>query len=90
MNITEDLNKDEIHTFIGTYYNNIFNTLSGDEIDCLTYRCLLTTSESSLCVVNMKYIESPYTKRWTIFQVAPLNEDDFIKNKDVIPTQIES
>jgi hypothetical protein len=66
-----NLNKEKIYTLVGVYNNrNIFTTLDGEDIHCLTYREYNRYIVGKLSCVNMRY--SFQLNCWIIFQAVLL------------------
>ena len=66
-----NLNKEKIYTLVGVYSNkNIFTTLDGEDIHCLTYREYNKNIVGKLCCVNIKY--SLPLDCWVLFQAIEL------------------
>lgn len=73
-NITEELDKTKMYTFVGNFTNtNTFNIIDGREINCMAYRHLRLEMDSQLSAINIKYIGG-YVEAWVIFQDVILDD----------------
>jgi hypothetical protein len=72
-NCTDQLDKKEIHTLVGTYNDeNQFITEDGKLYNCSTYRSIFRECTGKLIAVNLTWEES--LKVWIIFQWVSLEE----------------
>ena len=66
------LNKDEIHTLIGSFHKNDFTTIDGETFDCVTYKNILDNIPSNKTIAaNFRWSDT--ANRWIIFQYIPLD-----------------
>ena len=66
-----ELDKELIHTFIGTYINNTIHTIEGDKIKCTAYRQgnKNIVAGFTYCF-NIRYSDD--LQDWILFQVVPM------------------